>query len=107
MKKKMAIFMAVVCLMCLSGGMVVRAQEYFYCPYCGAGDLRMTTQHLGDWNNQRVFEERGGTGKTITCYEHYSMDRTVKYCPNGCGIVWEGEPVETSTHSVEQCPYNK
>lgn len=105
MKKKMAIFMAVVCLVCLSGGMTVRALEYNYCPQCKA-ELISYVQHLGDWNNVRIFDERGGSG-TITCYEHYSMDRMVISCPKGCGIVWEGEPVETSTHSVPQCPYNK
>ncbi len=103
MKKKMAIFMAVVCLVCLGGGMTVRALEYLYCPYC-ASHLSSSMQHLGDWNNVRAFDEKGGTGK-IYCYEHYSMDKLVKSCPNGCGVIWEGEPVETSTHSLPVCPY--
>lgn len=105
MKKKIAIFMAVVCLVFLGGGMSVHALDYNYCPQCQAA-LKSYMEHVGDWNNVRTFVEEGGTGK-IYCYEHYSLDRKVKYCPNGCGVVWKGEIVETSTHSVAQCPYNK
>lgn len=106
MKKKMAIFMAVVCLVCLGGGMTVCAQEYLYCPYC-ASHLNSSTQHLGDWNNVRLFKKSDSTGQAVFCYEHYSVDKVVKYCPKGCGVIWEGEPIKTSTHSVPQCPYNK
>lgn len=105
MKKKIAIFMAVVCLVFLGVGMSVHALEYNFCPQCGAG-VYMYMEHVGDWNNVRTFEEKGGPG-VIYCQERYSLDRQVKYCTNGCGAVWRGELIETSTHSVAQCPYNK
>lgn len=105
MKRKIAIFMAVACLMFWSEGMSVHAIEYNYCPQCGAS-VYSYMEHVGDWNNVRVFEEKGSTEK-IYCYERYSLDREVKYCSKGCGAVWRGELIETSTHSVAQCPYNK
>lgn len=107
MKRKMALLMAVVCLVFWDGGITTFAAggEYInFCSNCGAA-LRSSRQHLDHWTVVHVFKDN--QGNSITCYEYHSIDRNVKDCPNGHGVFWADKEEETVHHSVEQCPGNK
>lgn len=107
MKRKLALFMAVVCLVFWGGSMTTFAaggENINFCSNCGAA-LRYSREHLGQWTFSRVFKDAGGN--SITCYEYHSIDRNVKDCPNGHGVFWADKEEETVYHTVAQCPFNK
>ena len=104
MKKKNALFMAVMCLVIWGGGISAFAAGQAKCDTCDAV-LVMSKEHLDHWTELNIFTNK--EGKSITCYETHSIDRTVLYCPKGHGIYMTSEPQETISHSVAQCPDNK
>ena len=102
MKRMIAMFMTVICLTVCCGNMIVRAEGYVYCPYCKA-TLRDQGEHLDHWYTYHTFTDN--QGKSITCTEYHTVDRIVKVCPKGCGVVWTGEAEEKVSHSLAVCPY--
>lgn len=101
MKKKFALFMAVVCLVFCGGNLIAQAEEYLYCPYCGSA-LASRGGHLDHWTIERVFKDNNGA--SVTCYEYHSVDQYARMCEKGHGVVWS-ETRETVTHSLSSCPY--
>ncbi|MGN0402402.1 MAG: hypothetical protein ACI4HQ_09115 [Acetatifactor sp.] len=102
MKRKIIVLMTIACLFFWGKDMSVFAAEYVYCPYCSAA-LFEQGQHMNHWSTSHTFTDN--SGKSITCTEFHSVDRKIKVCPNGCGVIWIGDAVETVTHSLSECPY--
>lgn len=97
--------MAIVCLVFWGGGMSASAAEPAICPTCRQATLLLGKQHLGHWFETRTFTD--AHGQSIQCHENHSIDREIIYCSRGCGIFWEGPEIETVTHTLPGCPYNK
>lgn len=107
MKKTIAAFMTVICLVLCCGNIIALAateeEFYKYCPYCQS-TLDTAATHISEWSTTRVFTDSNGA--QVKCYETYSVDRIGKICRNGHGTVQEKE-VTTETHTLSSCPYKK
>ncbi len=101
MKRKIAIFLAAVCLLFYCADISALAEGYIYCPYCAA-KLIEQGEHLGHWTEVRTFTD--DQGKSVECREVHSLDRIYKICPSMHKCVWSQEK-ETVTHSLSECPY--
>lgn len=107
MKRKIKMFLPLVCLAVLLMGMTVLAAEWDktnYCETCDAA-LRSGAREAGHWETTHMV----GTGQfhngeeiTERCTIQYVKTVLEKFCPNGHGV--KASTVQTDEyHSSERC----
>lgn len=108
MKKRIAIFTAVIfTVLCFKSTMVFAAVPN-YCSNCGA-KLVEYAEHVGNWTEKHeVYTGYSVDGKPIMheCTIYYSVDRVARVCPNGCGVAWS-EDKQSETHTSTYCSKHK
>lgn len=108
MKRKMKMFLPLVCLAVLLMGMTVLAAEWDktnYCETCDAA-LRSGAREAGHWTTTHQVStnlvDSDGNPIYEVCTRTHVNTVVEKFCPNGHGVKWSGTQYD-EYHTCSRC----